>query len=99
LVPVACRPRYGVPSRRNRRNVASTRTVSVGGWPGPSSRVGSHHSITCAISSKMPSFNAALLVREQQTGPQAAITTVRLTQPKAVVKTASKRHIGMARYY
>ncbi len=99
MVSVARRPRHGVPSRRNRRRVASTHTVSVGGWPGPSSRVGSHHSITCAISSKMPSFNAALLVREQQMGPQAAITTVRLTQPKVVVKTVPKRHIGMARYY
>jgi len=63
---VARRLRHGVPSRRNRRKVASTRTVSVGGWPGPSSRVGSHHSIPRAISSKTLSFNAALLVMEQQ---------------------------------
>jgi len=87
LASVARRLRHGVPSRRNRRNVASTRTVSVGGWPGPSSRVGSHHSITRAISSKMLSFNAALLVTEQQMGTQLDITTVRLTQPRVVVKT------------
>ena len=36
LMPLACaavavRLRYGVPSRRNRRNVLSTRTVSAGG--------------------------------------------------------------------
>jgi len=47
----------------------------------------------------MLSFNAALLVMEQQMGTQAPITMVRLIQPKVVVKTASKHHIGMARYY
>ena len=89
LVSVARRLRYGVPSRKNRRRVASTRTVSAGGWPGPSSRVGSHRSITRAISSKMLSFNAALLVTEQQMGTQAAITMVRPIQPRVVVKTTS----------
>jgi hypothetical protein len=64
-------------------------SVSVGGWPGPSSRVGSHHSITRAICSKMLSFNTALLVTEQQMGTEAAITKIRLIQPRVVVKTAS----------
>jgi len=50
---VALRLRQGVPSRRNRRNVASTRTVSVGGWPGPCSRGGSQTSITVAIRRKI----------------------------------------------
>jgi hypothetical protein len=36
----------------------------------------------------MLSFNAALLVTEKQTGTQAAITMVRLTQPRVAVKTA-----------
>ncbi len=59
-------------------------------WALSSSRAGSHHSITRAISSKILSFNAALLVGEQQMGTQTAITTVRLTQPRVVVKTTSK---------
>jgi len=68
----------------------------------PSSRAGSHHPITRAISSKMLLFNAALLVGEQQMGTQAAITTVGLTQPRAVVKTTSKVntvHLGVRAPY
>jgi hypothetical protein len=38
----------------------------------------------------MLSFNAALLVTEQQMGTQLAITMVRPIQPRVVVKTASK---------
>lgn len=38
----------------------------------------------------MLSFNTAFLVQEQQIGPQAATAMIRLTQPKVVVKTASK---------
>jgi len=38
----------------------------------------------------MLSFNAALLVREQEIGIDAAAGTVRPTQLKVVVKTASK---------
>lgn len=88
LVSVARRPRHGVSSHRNRRRVASTRTVSAGEWPGPSARGGSHRSITRATSSKMLRFSAALLVREQQMGTQAATATVKPAQPKVVVKTA-----------
>jgi len=38
----------------------------------------------------MLSFNAALLVTEQQIGPETATTKVRPIQPRVVVKTASK---------
>jgi len=38
----------------------------------------------------MLSFNAALLVTEQQMGTQTVITMVRPIQPRVVVKTASK---------
>ena len=85
---VACRPRHNVSSRRNRHKVANTHTVSVGGWPGPSSRVGSHQSITRAISSKMLWFNAALLVTEQQIKPEAAMTKARPIQPQVAMKIA-----------
>ena len=49
---VARRLPQGVPSRRNWRRVASTRTVSARGCPGLGSRGLSQHSITVAIRSK-----------------------------------------------
>ncbi len=45
--------RHGVPSRRNRRKVASTRTVCARGWPGTGSGGGSQQSTTVAIRSKI----------------------------------------------
>src|SRR5215203_5898138 len=50
---VAVRLRQGVPSRRKRRKVASTRTGSAGGWPRLPSRGGSQNSITVAIRRKI----------------------------------------------
>jgi hypothetical protein len=43
----------------------------------------------------MLSFNAALLVIEQQMGTQAAISKIRLIQPRVVVKTASYAELGI----
>src|SRR5215212_971840 len=63
---VARRLRHGVPSRRNWRKVASTRTVSVGGWPGPRSRRPSQHSTTVAIRARILKSNAALPLRKNQ---------------------------------
>src|SRR4051812_14145654 len=54
---VARRLRHGVPSRGNRRRVASTRTVSAGGCPGPGSPRPSHRSTTVAIRSKVLTSN------------------------------------------
>ena len=48
----ARRLRHGVPSRRNRRRVASTRTTSDRGCSGPSPCGSSQHAITVAIMSK-----------------------------------------------
>src|SRR4029453_2394580 len=50
---VAVRLRQGVPSRRKRRNVASTRIVSAGGWPRAPCWGGSQNSITVAIRRKI----------------------------------------------
>src|SRR4051812_21433650 len=58
----AVRLRQGVPPRRNRRNVASTRIVSAGGWPRAPSRGGSQNSITVAIRRKILTSKAALHV-------------------------------------
>jgi hypothetical protein len=60
LSRVARKLRHGVPSRRNWRKVASTRTVTAGGCPGPGSRGCSQHSITVAIRSKILLSNAVL---------------------------------------
>jgi len=57
-VGVAFRLRHGVPSRPNRRSVASTRTVSAGGCPGLGSLGPSQCSITVAIRSKILMSNA-----------------------------------------
>ena len=54
---VARRLRHGVPSRRNRRRVPSTRTVSAGGCPGPGSLEPSQRSITVAIRSNILTSN------------------------------------------
>ena len=52
LSAVAFRLRHGVPSRRNCRKVASTRTVADRGWPRPCSFGGVQKSITVAMRSK-----------------------------------------------
>ena len=57
-VGVAFRLRQGVLSRRNRRRVASTRTVSAGGCPGPGSPGPWQRSITVAIRSKILGSNS-----------------------------------------
>ena len=54
VAPLACssvavRLRQGVPSRRKRRSVVTTRIVSVGGWPGPRSGGRSQASMTVAM--------------------------------------------------
>ncbi len=64
---VARRLRHGVPSRTNRRKLASTRTVSAGGCPGPGSLGPSQRSITVAIRSKIPALHlCALLIAKGQ---------------------------------
>src|SRR4051794_17984120 len=89
---LAARLRQGVPSRRNRRRVASTRTVSAGGCPGPGSRVPSRRSITVAIRSKILRSNAVPLpVAEQpEMGIGAAARALTRSQPRMDVETASK---------
>src|SRR4051794_19969980 len=96
---LAARLRQGVPSRRNRRRVASTRTVSAGGCPGPGSRVPSRRSITVAIRSKILRSNAVPLpVAEQpEMGIGAVARTVRRPQPRMDVETASKHCHGSFR--
>ncbi len=59
---VALRLRHGVPSRRNRRSVASTRTVSQRGCPRPPPRHGPQRSTTAATRCKILSRNAVFLV-------------------------------------
>src|SRR4051812_12260859 len=86
---VALRLRQGVPSRRKRRKVASTRTVSVGGWPGPCSRGGSQTSITVAIRRKILTSKAISYVwrtRHRDRHHGRSVTS----QSVVVVKTASK---------
>src|SRR5215210_839864 len=61
---VAVRLRQGVPSRRKRRKVASTRTVSAGGGPRAPSRGGSQNSITVAIRRKILLSKAISYVRD-----------------------------------
>ena len=55
---VARRPRHGVPSRKNRLRLASTRTVAAGGCPGPGSLGPWQCSITVAIRSKILRSNS-----------------------------------------
>src|SRR4051812_20337339 len=92
---VARRLRHGVPSRRNRRKVASTRTVATGGCPGPGSRVPARRSITVAIRSKILRSNAVPLpVAEQpEMGIGAAARALRRSQPRMDVETASYFHM------
>src|SRR5689334_10149176 len=71
---VAVRLRQGVPSRRKRRKVRSTRTVSVGGWPRPPSRGGSQTSMTVAsrrkiLTSKAISYVWCARHRDRHHGP------------------------------
>ena len=59
LPVVAVRLRHGVPSRRNWRKVASTRTVADRGWPRPRSFAGVQKSMTVAMRSKSLTRRAA----------------------------------------
>src|SRR3954452_9028740 len=59
---VAVRLRQGVPSRRKRRSVVTTRIVSVGGWPGPRSAGRSQASITVAMRCRSLKSNAVVPV-------------------------------------
>src|SRR5215218_4655178 len=59
---VAVRLHQGVPSRRKRRKVLSTRTVSAGGWPRAPSGGGSQTSMTVAIRRKILLSKAVLHV-------------------------------------
>jgi hypothetical protein len=54
LSVVARKLRQGVPSRRNPRRVASTRTKDVGRWPRRPEWRSSQHSIAVAISPRIP---------------------------------------------
>jgi hypothetical protein len=67
---VAFRLRHGVPSRRNRRRVATTRIVAAGGWPGPRSGCLSQHSITVATISKNLVSNAVSVSANSRHGYQ-----------------------------
>src|SRR3954464_3760659 len=88
---VAFRPRHGVPSRRNRRRVASTRTVSAGGCPGPGSPGPSHRSITVAIRSKILTSNIAPLpCRKARDGHRRGAQVIKPSQPGVDVETGSK---------
>src|SRR3954467_1870923 len=89
---VARKLRHGVPSRRNRRRVASTRTVSAGGCPGPGSPGTSQRSITVAIRSKiLRSTPVPLPAAERpEMGIGTAAGAVGPSQPAVDVETASK---------
>src|SRR5215212_7410056 len=72
--PVAVRLRQGVPSRRKRRKVLSTQTVSADGWPRAPSWGGSQNSITVAIRRKIRTSKALSYVwparhRDRHHGP------------------------------
>src|SRR5947209_16668690 len=88
----ARRLRHGGPSRRNRRRVASTRTVSAGGCPGPGSPGTSQRSITVAIRSKvLRSTSVPLPAAERpEMGIGTAAGAVGPSQPAMDVETASK---------
>src|SRR4051794_8158765 len=91
---VAFRPRHGVPSRRNRRRVASTRTVSAGGCPGPGSPGPSHRSITVAIRSKILTSNIAPLpCRKARDGHRRGAQVIKPSQPGVDVETGSKAKV------
>src|ERR1700759_2427237 len=91
---VAVRLRHGVPSRRNRRSVATTRIVSVGGWPGPRPGGRSQASITVAMRCRSLKSNVAVPVWYPNLGSHSTGPKIRLNQPKVVVKTASKERTG-----
>src|SRR4051812_22917173 len=87
---VAVRPRHGVPSRRNRRRAASTRTVSAGGCPGPGSPGPSHRSTTVAIRSKILTSNIAPLpCRKARDGHRRGAQVIKPSQPGVDVETGS----------
>src|SRR3954451_3327175 len=87
---VAFRPRHGVPSRRNRRRAASTRTVSAGGCPGPGSPGPSHRSTTVAIRSKILTSNIAPLpCRKARDGHRRGAQVIKPSQPGVDVETGS----------
>src|SRR4051794_34369306 len=90
---VARRPRHGVPSRRNRRRVASTRTVAAGGCPGPGSPGPSQRSITVPTRSKiLRSTSVPLPVAERpQMGIGTAAGAAGPSQPGMDVETTSKQ--------
>src|ERR1700741_4594413 len=90
---VAVRLRHGVPSRRNRRSVATTRIVSVGGWPGPRPGGRSQASITVAMRCRSLKSNVAILVWSPNLGSHSTGSKIRLNQPKVVMKTASKHRV------
>ena len=83
-----------MPSRRNRRKVAITRTVATGGCPGPAMGGASQHSITVAIKSKILSSNSNSVAQRPEMGFALPIHAVRSTQPRVVVETASKPDLG-----
>ena len=85
---VARRLRHGVPSRRNRRKVASTRTVAAGGCPGPASRCPSQHPTTVAIRSNILKSNLPHSEKPEM-GIVLGWLAVGSTQPRVVVETAS----------
>src|SRR3954466_14231062 len=87
---LATRLRHGAPSRRNRRTVASTRTVSAGGCPGPGSPGPSHRSITVAIRSKILTSNIAPLpCRKARDGHRRGAQVIKPSQPGVDVETGS----------
>ena len=55
---VAAKPRQGVPSRKNRRKIASARTVAVSGLPRAGLRGGAQRSTTAAIRRNILPSNA-----------------------------------------
>jgi len=95
LPALARRLRHGVPSRRNWRRVASTRTVSARGCPGARSRGSSQHPITVAIRFKILMSKAVSVSINSGDGYRHGEPEVRPAQPRVVVETASKNHANV----
>ena len=81
--------RHGVPSRRNWRKVASTRTVCARGCPGTGPGRGSQHSTTVATRSKIRVSTLFSPPQIPEMGTSGANLKFRSHQPRIDVETAS----------